>query len=179
MRENADQNNSKYRHFLCSEYFDMATSKTHIISALMTSVLFVQESMEECLQQDSGDFGDTLHSAALSFLKNDWKLILAKRFLWFDLFAWLLRDVIPWSVIFIRIAGSRGTWEALVPQIFETCKKWTFKNNEKSYKLQYFYLVKILKEEFHGLYKACDIKSELNYNGDLEGSQPLNIKTIF
>ena len=124
-------------------------------------------------------FGDTLHSAALSFLKNDWKLILAKRFLWFDLFAWLLRDVIPWSVIFIRIAGSRGTWEALVPQIFETCKKCTFKNNEKSYKLQYFYLVKILKEEFHGLYKACDIKSELNYNGDLEGRQPLNIKTIF
>ena len=63
--------------------------------------------------------------------------------------------------------------------IFETCKKRTFKNNEKSYKLQYFHLVKILKEEFHGLYKACDIKSELNYNGDLEGRQPLNIKTIF
>ena len=81
MRENADQNNSKYRHFLCSEYFDMATSKTHIISALMTSVLFAQESMEECLQQDSGYFGDTLDSATLSFLKNDGKLILAKRFL--------------------------------------------------------------------------------------------------
>ena len=143
----------------------------------MASVLFVQESIEECLQKDSGYFGNTLPSAALSPLKIDWKLILAKRVLWFDSFAWLLRAVIPWSVIFIRIAGSRVTWEALAPQIFQTCKKCTVKNNEKSYKLQYFSLV--LEKELHGLYKASDIKSELNYNGDLEERQPLNIKTIF
>ena len=47
----------------------------------MTSVLFVQESIEECLQKDSGYFGNTLPSAALSPLKIDCKLILAKRVL--------------------------------------------------------------------------------------------------
>ena len=33
----------------------------------------------------------------------------------------------------------------------------------------YFYLVKVLEEEFHGLYKAYNIKSRLNYNRGLEG----------
>ena len=40
------------------------------MSALMTRVLFVQESIENCLQENSGCFADGLPSAALLFLKN-------------------------------------------------------------------------------------------------------------
>lgn len=52
------------------EYLDMTTSKAHIISALMTTAIFVQESIEDCLQENSGCFADALPSASL-FLKND------------------------------------------------------------------------------------------------------------
>ena len=37
-------------------------------------VLFVQESIEDCLQEDSDYFADAFPSAALLFLKNDWEL---------------------------------------------------------------------------------------------------------
>ena len=50
----------------------MTTSKAHIISALMTTAIFVQESIEDCLQENSGCFADALPSASL-FLKNDWQ----------------------------------------------------------------------------------------------------------
>ena len=57
--------------FKLKEYFDMTTCKTHIILALMTRVLFVQESIEDCLQEYSGSFADAIVSAVLLFLKND------------------------------------------------------------------------------------------------------------
>lgn len=40
-----------------------------------------------------------------------------------------------------------------------------------------FYLLNSLEEEFHGLHKACNIKSELNYNRDLEGKKSLMLKS--
>ena len=39
---------------------DMTTSKAHIISTLITRVLFVQESIKDCLQEDSGCLADVL-----------------------------------------------------------------------------------------------------------------------
>ena len=53
------------------EHFNMTISKVHIISALIMRVLFVQESIEDCLQEDSDYFADVFPSAALLFLKND------------------------------------------------------------------------------------------------------------
>ena len=48
----------------------MTTSKTHIILTLMARILFVQESIKDCLQENSDRFTDALPSAALLFLKN-------------------------------------------------------------------------------------------------------------
>ena len=54
-----------------NEYFDITTYKAHIISVLMTRVIFVPESIADCLQENSGCFTDAFPSAALLFLKND------------------------------------------------------------------------------------------------------------
>ena len=43
----------------------------------------------------------------------------------------------------------------------------------------YFYFDNTLEEKFHGLYKAYNIKSRLNYNRVLEGRQSQIIKTMF
>ena len=55
------------------------------------------------------------------------------------------------------------------PPVLKKCKMCPLRSNENSNKLLYFYLVNNYEKEFHGLYKACDIKSELIYNRDLEG----------
>ena len=60
------------------EYLDMTTSKSHIISEVMTRVLFVQGAIKDCFLEDSGCFADALSSVALLFLKNDWELTLGK-----------------------------------------------------------------------------------------------------
>ena len=46
------------------------------------------------------------------------------------------------------------------------CKKNAFKIMKIS--TSYFYLASLLEEEFHGLCKAYNIKSELKYGRDLE-----------
>ena len=85
------------------EYFDMTTSKTHFISALMTRVLFVQESIDDCLQEDSCCFADPLPSVSILFLKNDWEPTLGKCSLSLNPFAWVFSGVISYASMFISL----------------------------------------------------------------------------
>ena len=69
-------------------------------------------------------------------------------------------------IIYLFMAGesaereARGKW----PLKFKKCKKCPIKYNENANKLHYFHLVNALEKEFHGLCKAWNIESGLNYN---------------
>ena len=87
-------NGSFFFEFKLKEYFHMTTCKTHIILALMTRVLLVQESIEDCLQENSVVFfADAIVSTVLLFLKNDWETTFGKCSLCFDPFTWVFRAV--------------------------------------------------------------------------------------
>ena len=79
LSENMAANSSFLLELELKEYLYMTTSKSHIISEVMTRVLFVQGSIEDCLLEDSGCFADALPSVAWLFLKNDWEPTLGKR----------------------------------------------------------------------------------------------------
>ena len=71
LSENLVGNSSFLLELKLKGYFNMTTSKVHIIPALMIRLLFVQELMKDCLQEDSGCFADAFLSAASLFLKID------------------------------------------------------------------------------------------------------------
>ena len=90
----------------------MTTCKTHIILALMTRVLFVQESIEDCLQEYSGSFADAIVSAVLLFLKNDWETTFGKCSLCFDPFTWVF-----WAV---KQCATINTFYLVICWLFST-----------------------------------------------------------
>ena len=84
----------------------MTTAKAHINIGIIDTGFSVQEPREYSFQEDSGCFADARSSAALLFLKNDWKPTLGKRSLCFDPFAWVFRTVISCTAMFIYLTQT-------------------------------------------------------------------------